>query len=118
MAGKPATIDDFLAGVSAEQRGPLEELRALIKSEAPEATEHISYGIPTFKLAGKPLVGFGATRSHCAFYLMSSSVLEGFRDELGARETGKGTIRFQPGDPPPADLVRRLVRARIAENAA
>lgn len=117
MAGGPATIDEYLAGVGAEQRAALEELRSLLKQELPEATEHISYGIPTFRLGGRPLVGFGAASGHCAFYLMSSSVLEGFRGETGAWQTGKGTIRFQPDEPLPEDLVRRLLRARVDEGA-
>ena len=117
MAGKPATIDEYLAGVGAEQRAALEELRSLIRDALPAATEHISYGIPTFRLGGKPLVGFGAASGHCALYLMSSSVLEGFRGEIGAWQTGKGTIRFQPEGPLPAELVRRLLRARVEEGA-
>ncbi len=117
MAGRPATIDEYLAGVSAEQRAALEKLRSLIGDELPEATEHISYGIPTFRLAGRPLVGIGAASGHCALYLMSSSVLEGFRGETGSWQTGKGTIRFQPDEPLPAELVRRLLRARVEEGA-
>jgi len=63
------------------------------------------------------LVGFGATAKHCAFYLMSSSTVEAHKkDELKDYDTSKGTIRFQPAKPLPAALVRKLVKARIAEN--
>ena len=62
------------------------------------------------------LVGFGATANHCAFYLMSASTVEAHKDELGNYDTSKGTIRFQPDKPLPAALVRKLVKARIAEN--
>jgi uncharacterized protein YdhG (YjbR/CyaY superfamily) len=63
------------------------------------------------------LVGFGATANHCAFYPMSSTTVAAHRDELADYETSKGTIRFQPDNPLPAALVRKLVKARIAENA-
>ena len=72
--------------------------------------------IPTFKLNGRPLVGFGAVKGHCAFYLMSTAVMDAHRDELAAYDLGKGTIRFQPDAPVPNALVRTLVEARIAEN--
>jgi uncharacterized protein YdhG (YjbR/CyaY superfamily) len=62
------------------------------------------------------LVGFGASASHCALYLMSGTVLSGFARELEGYDVGKGTIRFAPDEPLPATLVRKLVRARIAEN--
>ena len=63
-------------------------------------------------------MGFGATENHCAFYLMSSSTVEAHKDELKNYDTSKGTIRFQPDKPLPATLVRKLVKARIAKNAA
>ena len=63
------------------------------------------------------LVAFGATARHCAFYPMSSSTVEAHRDELKDYDTSKGTIRFQADRPLPATLVRKLVRARIGENA-
>jgi len=62
------------------------------------------------------LVGFGATANHCAFYLMSSFTVEAHKDELKGYDTSKGTIRFEPDQPLPAALVRKLVKARIAEN--
>jgi uncharacterized protein YdhG (YjbR/CyaY superfamily) len=62
-------------------------------------------------------VGFGATRNHCAFYLMSASTVEAYKNELEEYDTSKGTIRFQPDSPLPAALVRKLVKARILENS-
>ena len=64
------------------------------------------------------LVGFGATANHCSFFLMSSSTVEAHKEELKDYDTSKGTIRFQPDKPLPAALVRKLVKARIAENDA
>lgn len=116
MADKPQTIDEYLSRLDPDQRAALEGLRQIIRAVAPEAEERISYQIPAFRLAGKGLVGFGATARHCALYLMSSTVVEAHQEELEGYDTSKGTIRFQPDKPLPADLVRMLVRARIAEN--
>ena len=75
----------------------------------------ISYQIPTFRLNG-PLVGFAAARGHCTFHLMGTSVMEAHAADLAGYPTGKGSIRFQPDQPLPAELVTKLVRARAAEN--
>lgn len=115
MTAKLKTIDDYLATVGDEQRSALEKLRKTIQAAAPKAEECISYGIPAFRLV-KPLVGFGATKKHCAFYVMSGTVLDGFTEELKGYDTSKGTIRFQPDKPLPATLVKKLVKARIIEN--
>jgi uncharacterized protein YdhG (YjbR/CyaY superfamily) len=72
--------------------------------------------VAVFRLEGKPLVALGATANHCAFYLMSASTVEAHRDELKDYDTSKGTIRFSADKPLPAALVRKLVKARIAEN--
>jgi len=117
MTGKPKTIDEYLAALSDDQRTALQKLRKIIKAAAPKAEECISYQIPAFRLNGM-LVGFGAAAKHCAFYLMSSSVVKAHQRELKEYDTSKGTIRFQPNNPLPAALVRKLVKARIAENAA
>ena len=111
----PASIDDYLAKVSDEQRVALERLRKTIRAAAPKAEECISYGIAAFRHHGM-LVGFGATKTHCAFYLMSASTLDDFREDVDGLDVSKGTIRFQPAKPLPAALVRKLVKARIAEN--
>lgn len=112
---KPRSIDEYLAAFSDEKRAALERLRRMIHAAAPRAEECISYRLPAFRLDGRMLVWFGATANHCAFY--PGGVVEACKDELGKYETSKGTIRFQPDNPLPAALVRKLVKARIARNA-
>jgi uncharacterized protein YdhG (YjbR/CyaY superfamily) len=115
MAGKPRTIDEYLAALSEDKRAALERLRKTIRAAAPKAEECISYQIPAFRLNGM-LVAFGAAARHCSFYLMSSTIVEAFKDDLRSYDTSKGTIRFQADKPLPAALLRKLVKARIAEN--
>ena len=120
MAPKPRrkikTIDEYLAALSDDKRAALEKLRKTIRAAAPKVEECISYQLPAFRLNGI-LVAFGATKNHCAFYPMSSATVAAYKDELKNYDTSKGTIRFQPDKPLPAALVRKLVKARIAENA-
>jgi len=113
-----APIDTYLAALPADKRAALEKLRAAIRAAAPRSVECISYRLPSFRLDGKLLVAFGATANHCAFYLMSAETLKSFKAEVKGYSTSAGTIRFQPEEPLPVALVRRLVKARIAENAA
>ena len=115
-AGRPKTIDEYLAALSEDKRTALEKLRKTIRAAAPKAEECISYQLAAFRLNGRMLVGFGATANHCAFYLMSSTTVEALADELRNYDTSKGTIRFQAYKPLPAALVRKLVKARIAEH--
>lgn len=117
MATKPPTFDDRLAALPADQRAALEKLRKAIRAAAPKAEECVSYGLAAFRLDGKPLVGLGATAKHCAFYLMSGSTVADHAEELAGYDTSKGTIRFAADQPLPAALVKKLVKARIAENA-
>ena len=112
-----ASVDEYLRGVPKEARDSLEKLRKTIRAAASEATEVISYRIPTFKHLG-PLVGFAAFNDHCSFFVMSPAVMEAHKDELKRYDTSKGTIRFPFGKPPAAGLVRKLVKARIEENEA
>jgi uncharacterized protein YdhG (YjbR/CyaY superfamily) len=107
MAGKPRTIDEYLAAVSDDQRAALEKLRKTIRAAAPSAEECISYQLAAFRLGGRPLVAFGATAGHCAFYPMSGSTVAAHKDELKGYETSKGTIRFQATKPLPASLVKK-----------
>ena len=115
MTAKPRNIDEYLAGLSEEKGAALEKLRRTIRAAAPKAEECISYQLPAFRQDGM-LVAFGATASHCAFYPMSPSTVEAHKDELKGYDTSKGTIRFQADKPLPVALVRKLVKARIAEN--
>ncbi len=112
----PKNIDEYLAGVPEPARGTLKKVRAVIRSAVPpETTETISYGIPTFKYKGS-LLGFGAFSSHCSLFPMSPPVIDAFKTELKDFQTSKGTIRFPVDKPPPAALLKKLVKARIAEN--
>ena len=108
-------VDAFLARLPDDQRAALESLRRMIRAAVPAATEAISYGVPAFKLNGRPLVSYGAGKAHCAFYVQSPAVMEAHAAELTAYETSKGTVRFDPANPLPADLVETLVRARVTE---
>lgn len=110
----PKSVDDYMAGVPEPARGTLNKVRAAIRSALPaEATEGISYGIPTFKYKG-PTVWFAAFSKHCSFF-PGSSVIEAFRKELEGYHTSKGTIRFPVDKPLPPALVKKMVRARMAE---
>lgn len=113
--GKPATVDEYLARVSDDQRAALQRLRKQILAVIPTAEECISYQLPAFRYEGKILVWMGAGAKHCAFY--PGGVVDQFEDDLADYETSKGTIRFQPDAPLPAALVRKIVKARIAQNA-
>ena len=110
---KTESHDDYLAKVSSDKRTALEKLREQIKAAAPKAEECMSYGIPGFRLNGKLLVSYGAAAKHCAFY--PGSIVREFKKELRDYVTGKGTIRFSPDKPLPSALVRKIVKARIAQ---
>src|SRR5215472_17937105 len=113
---KAGTVDDYLAPLSNEKRAALQKLRRDIRSAAPRAEECISYGIPAFRLDGRMLVWFGASKDHCSFY--PGGIVQDFKDEVADYDISKGTIRFPATEPLPAALVRKLVKARIAKNAA
>jgi uncharacterized protein YdhG (YjbR/CyaY superfamily) len=108
-------IDAFLATLPDDVAAVLEALRATIGAAAPEAVESVSYGVPAFKYRGRPFVSFGAGKNHCSFYVQSPAVMDAHRADLTGYDTSKGTVRFTPDAPPPAELVTKLVRARIAE---
>jgi uncharacterized protein YdhG (YjbR/CyaY superfamily) len=111
---KPQTIDEYLALLTDDKRAALEKLRKVIKAVVPEAEECISYQIPAFRYRGRVLVFFGAASNHCSFY-PGAYPIETLKKELDAYDTSKGTIRFPPGKPLPARLVRKLVEVRVAE---
>jgi uncharacterized protein YdhG (YjbR/CyaY superfamily) len=107
------SIDDYIAGFPAETQATLEEMRALIRRSAPDATETISYAIPTFDLHGEHLVHFAGYEKHVGFYPTGSGVAA-FKGELKPYKTGKGSVQFPLGRPLPEDLIRRIVESRVA----
>jgi len=112
---KPKSVDEYLTSVPEPARGTLNKIRSTIRSAAPsEATEAISYGIPTIKYKGS-LVAFAAFSKHCSLFPMSYAVITSLKDELKRFEVSKGTIRFPVDKPLPATLVKKVVKARIAE---
>lgn len=119
---KPASIpandiDEYLARTPEDVRAALAKLRKTIKAAAPKATEVISYQIPAYKHHGL-LVGFAASKGLCTFHIMSVAVTTAHAAELKGYKLGKASIRFAPDEPPPAALVKKMVKARIAENEA
>jgi uncharacterized protein YdhG (YjbR/CyaY superfamily) len=117
MPAKIENVEQYLESQPAPVRGRLEELRALIKAAAPDATEAISYGVPGFKL-GSPLVGYGAAKEHIGFYVMDPSVIETFEADLTGYKRSKGAISLPMDGPLPADLIMNIVKARVATNEA
>jgi uncharacterized protein YdhG (YjbR/CyaY superfamily) len=115
VATKPQTVDEYLAGLSAENRAALQKVRRAIHAAAPDAEECISYGMPAFRLNGKLIAGFKATANHCSFHPMSGDTVATLQADLAGYETTKGTIKFSARAGLPATLVRKLVKARIAE---
>lgn len=116
--GQPVatSIDEYLAGVPEPARTTLQKLRAAIRSVLPkEATEAISYGMPAFRYKG-PLLYFSAFANHCSLFPGNASLISEFKSELKNYQTSKGTIQFPLDKPLPAALVKKLVKARVAEN--
>lgn len=117
MDGKVAkTPDEYLASVPEPARSTLQHVRKVIWSVVPkETTEVISYRIPMFKFNGM-LVGYAAFKDHCSLFPTGSGVLDRFEKELKGYRTSKGTIQFPPDKPLPDSLIKRIVKARVAEN--
>jgi uncharacterized protein YdhG (YjbR/CyaY superfamily) len=114
-SGAPKNVDEYLAGVPEPARSTLNKMRAAIRSTVPpEATETISYGMPAFKHKGV-LVWFAAFSNHCSMF-PTASVIEAFKNELKGFSTSKGTIHFPTDKPLPTALVKKLVKARVAQN--
>ena len=114
---KMNTVDEYLSGLPDDVFLALENIRQIIQFLVPDAEETISYRVPSYKYKGM-LVGFGATRNHCSFFVMSSTLLNDFQDEIKDFDTSTGTIRFTPEKPIPNDLITRIVMTRLAENEA
>jgi uncharacterized protein YdhG (YjbR/CyaY superfamily) len=111
-------VDAYLARVPEPARTTLEKMRATIRAAAPkEATEAISYKIPSFQYRGG-LVWYAAFKNHCSFFPMDHSLEDEFREEVKKYKTSKGTIQFPVDKPLPKALVTRIVKTRAALNEA
>ena len=108
-------IDKYIAEFPDETRALLEQIRGIIRSVAPDATETISYAIPTFDLNGKHLVHFAGFAKHVGFYPVPSG-MAAFEEELKVYKRGKGSVQFPLDEPLPVDLIRRIIEFRVAEN--
>ena len=111
------SIDEYIAAFPPETRKVLEEMRALIRATAPDATETISYAIPTFDLNDRHLVHFAGYAKHIGFYPIPTG-MAAFEEELKAYKQGRGSVQFPLGRPLPTDLIRRIVEFRVEENSA
>jgi uncharacterized protein YdhG (YjbR/CyaY superfamily) len=114
MAGVAKNIDEYIGEFPPDIQEKLNALRRFIKSEAPEATEKISYGMPTFYLNGN-LVHFAAFKDHYGFFPAPSGI-DHFENELAPYRTGKGTLQFPLDKPLPWDILKKVIRFRIDEN--
>jgi len=111
-----AAVEAYLARVPEPARTTLETVRKAIRAAAPaEATEALGYGVPTFRYKGA-LVAYAAFKAHCSFFPMQASLIDAMKDELKGYRTSKGTLQFPLDKPLPGALVRKMVKARVAEN--
>lgn len=108
------SVDAYIAAFPESIQPVLKKLRAMIKEEAPEAEEKISYQMPAYMLKG-PLVYFAAYKNHIGFYPTPSGI-RNFQDELTEYKTSKGAVQFPVSKPLPYELIRRMIRFRVEEN--
>jgi uncharacterized protein YdhG (YjbR/CyaY superfamily) len=109
------TIDDYIRGFPPRVRAILSELRSTIRRAAPQATEKISYRMPTFYLNGN-LVHFAAYEHHIGFYPAPSGIAR-FKKELARYKSAKGSVQFPLDEPLPIELIAAIVEFRVAENS-
>ncbi len=113
-SGGPKDVDEYLAGVPEPARSTLNKIRAAIRSAAPkEAMETISYKMPAFKYK-EVLIWFAGFSDHCSLF-PTAAVIETFKNELKGYTTSKGTVHFATDKPLPAALVKKMVKARVAQ---
>lgn len=114
----PATVEAYLAGLADSQRAGVEQIRAAVRTGAPDATETIAYGMPAMRVDGHFLVSYAAFKRHYSLFPASDGVIAGLGDEVAPHIAGRGTLQFKADRPIPADLITRIVRIRLQEEAA
>lgn len=112
---KTTLIDDYLRTVAEDRRQTLEDLRVKIRSVVPDAEECISYGMPAFRVQGGVVAGFQATKNGCSYYPFSGSTLATVAQFVRGYDQTKSALHFLPNKPLPMTIVRRLIKARMAE---
>lgn len=114
---KPMNVDAYIAQFPASTQEILKQFRDLILTNAPGAVESVSYGMPAYKLNGKPLVYFAGYEHHIGFYATPTGH-EAFSKDLAKYKQGKGSVQFPLAEAMPWDLVKSIVEFRVAENLA
>jgi uncharacterized protein YdhG (YjbR/CyaY superfamily) len=108
-------MDDYLDGLAPDAKAALERVRAVVARTAPDAQEGKRYGMPAFILAGRPLLGFRAAKTHLSIFPFSPAAIEAVAERLGGFDLAKGTLRFTPDKPVPEDVLVDLVGHRRRE---
>jgi uncharacterized protein YdhG (YjbR/CyaY superfamily) len=109
------TTDEYLAGFPRPVQTLLRQVRSTIRKAVPSAEEQLSYGIPTYKLNGRPLIYFAGWKEHYSIYPSGSALVAAFRDDLARYEVEKGTIRFPLDEPVPVKLIEGIAKFRAKE---
>ena len=112
---RSGNVDNYISDFPEEIQSILEKIRTTIRKVAPGALEMISYGIPTFKFQGKPLVYFAAFKNHIGFYPTPKGIEE-FEKELSVYKQGKGSVQFPIDKPMPLKLIGKIVKYRMNKN--
>jgi len=115
---KSNNTDGYINSYPQEVQKLLKTMRQTVKQVAPDATEKISYGMPSFHLHGRYLVYFGAFKNHVSLFPASSAATKAFAKDLAGYESSKGTVRFPLDKPLPLPLIRKMVKFRAKENLA
>jgi uncharacterized protein YdhG (YjbR/CyaY superfamily) len=113
---KPASVEAYLDALPEDRRAAMEQLRAAIRAEAPEAEEVITYDMPGFRLDGRFFVSYASFKRHISLFPASQGVIEGLGEAIAPHLAGKGTIRFDADRPLPIELIRRIVAIRLEEH--
>ena len=106
---------EYFASLPAADRTRMKDIRDMVRAIAPDAVEVFSYGIPGFKLNGKPLVWYAAFAHHTSLYPMTASIRKAHATALTGYKMSTGTVQFPLSEPLPTALVKRLIKARLAE---
>jgi len=118
MAGKKIeTVSDYIATLPSDSRRFVKGIRAIIRKAAPRVTERISYGMPTFDLAGERLLYIAAWKEHVGLYPLTKNMAKRLGKEVASYQSAKSALNFPLGEPLPVDLIRRVVACRIEEVA-